>query len=742
MPTKRQNPFLLSANEYKRDLNVIKHYVKDAALYIHQRSGKPLSECETYVKKQIGSTGAYPIKDPQLQVLTRNPEGDRDKQSLTLSQFLFDIADRKRILSPALVVYHNAEVLPSLAAEFIEQNIKRRSQSKKEEAKAKEEGNKALEEFKKNEQKSFKISNNSLSGAQASAATILYNKTAHTSLTSTCRTATSYGNANNEKFLYGNRHYWSPETVKGNLVSILRSTDEALVAHTLEKYRLRAPTVDETCAMIEYSTNLYWKNTEQLNRIRQFVETLTDVQRASFVYTGDLYHLAQYNPKFVRELLDRLSQQALEPISDPEVYLAQLDPDLIAFVSLLCADKLSGTSIEKLKTTDPLKYALVGATAKAILFTLEDYKHLIQTFWRANTVPPSVGNIRSSLRRGVITSDTDSTIFTVQSWTEWFVGRLDFSEKSQAVSYAVVYLATQTIAHVLAMVSAGMGVAEKHIFTLTMKNEFAFPVFALTSMAKHYFAYISAREGKVYSEYETEIKGVYLKDSNAPAHIMTEFHNTLRWCMDQVVSGEGISLSTLLPKIAAMEKDIETSIRKGDTFYLNGVQIKDPTAYKNPASSPHVYYELWQAVFAPTYGAAPEPPYAAVKVSVNLNNQTKLKEWLATFKDPALVVRMEQWLQQKQKTSLTTFLLPRSIVEVSGIPEEIINAMNIRKIIYGTVKPFYILLDALGLCYINKNLTRLVSDVPIQSLLSTSLESNIGTGIEIGGVSGEALESD
>ena len=208
-----------------------------------------------------------------------------------------------------------------------------------------------------------------------------------------------------------------------------------------------------------------------------------------------------------------------------------MDADLNAFVGLLCAEELSGKSIKAIKKEGGRDYQIVGATAKHILEVLDEYQHLIKAFWRINTLPSSIAHIRSSIRRGVITSDTDSTIFTVQYWTEWYVGQIDFSEKSNAIAYAVVYLATQTIAHILAMVSAGMGVRPDMIHDLSMKNEFAFPVFVLTSMAKHYFAYISAQEGNVFTELDTEVKGVYLKDSNCPPHVMEEFNKTLLWMM-------------------------------------------------------------------------------------------------------------------------------------------------------------------------------------------------------------------
>lgn len=710
-----ENHFTLAPNEYGRDLNVLKHYVNDAALYLQKRTGKPYQTCVDYVIKKTGREGDMGITDPDTLVLAKETDGQREERVIPFSEYLKDVEVNNRIISPTMAVYHNADDKKSLLSEFISQNIARRSQSKKEKFAAKQAGNKELEEFKENEQKSFKINNNGLSGAQASTGTMLYNESAHSSLTSTCRTATSYGNANNEKFLFGNRHYWHPEIVKANILSVVRSSNYDLIEKAMENHGIRHPTVEETMSSIVYSTHMYWsKDTwqedENLIVIRKLVESLTPIERSAFVYTGDFYHLREFNKDAVYNFLDRLSTKASEPIDNPDEYIGAMDDDLKAFVSLLCYKEIGGSTIKDLKEKDAHGYAIVGATAKAIIDCLDDYQFLIKGFWRANTMPASISHIRDSVRRGVITSDTDSTIFTVQDWTSWFVGQVDFSEKSNAISYAVVYLATQTIAHILAMVSGGMGVEEEMIHDLSMKNEFAFPVFTLTSMAKHYFAYISACEGNVYSEYDVETKGVGLKDSNCPPHVMDEFNTTLRWTMDRVIDGTGVNITELLNKVATLEHGVMESVKRGESLYLTGAQVKNQNSYKNPESSPYVHYQMWEEVFAPKYGHAPEPPYSAVKVSIDIKNPTALNEWLDNIEDQELAQRMRDHLRRKKKKMITSLLLPRPLIALTGLPPEIVQAINLRKLVFSTVRPFYFLLESLGFYMVNDNITRLVSD--------------------------------
>jgi len=705
-----QNHFVRPPEEYSRDLNVMKHYVEDAAYYLHKRTGKPLEQCKAFVGRETNTGGSMAIVDPDTLCLTRPNFDAKYKEVIPFTDYLKDIIDNDRIIAPTLTVYTNQSQKTSLLSEFIAINIAKRKKSKAEKFAAQQAGDAFLTAYKDNEQQSFKVSNNSLSGAHASQGTILHNKSSHSSLTSTCRTATSYGNGNNEKFLMGNRHYWSSEITKSNIISIIRHVDYTAIEASMQAYGIRHPTVEETMAVINYSTALYWTNQGDTDSIELLIRGLTDLERSAFVYVGDLYHLAMYNPEVVRKFLTTLSAKATVPVSNPDDYLGILDDDLGAFVNLLCSDELRGTGLRALKKDNYEAYCIVGATAKIITESLFHYKDLVIAFWRTDSIPASVANIRSSVRRAVVTSDTDSTIFTTQYWTKWFVGKLDFSETSNNISYAITYLSTQTIIHILATVSTGFGVHKDHLHTLAMKNEFAFPTFSLTTMAKHYYAYISAQEGNVRKELEMEVKGVQLKDSNVPKHIMAEFNNTLEFVMGTAMNGEQLSIVELKNKIADIEMDIQNSVIQGSSEYLKNGQIKEKAAYQKPMSSAYAQYLMWNEVFGPKYGETPPPPYATIKVSVDFSSKTKLNAWLDSLDDQELADRFKKYMSDYNKISVSNFLLPKLYVQSNGIPKEILTGMDMRKLIYTTVKPYYLLLESLGIYMINKDLTRLVSD--------------------------------
>src|SRR5690606_29503284 len=128
------------------------------------------------------------------------------------------------------------------------------------------------------------------------------------------------------------------------------------------------------------------------------------------------------------------------------------------------------------------------------------YKTLIKALWVTDNMPQSIAVFPSIIRRVAVISDTDSTIFTVESWVTWFTNSWEDTPKANAVAAAVVYISSQSVIHLLAMMSANLGIETKNIHKLQMKNEYMFPVFVTTSRAKHYFAYQSAKEGNVYAE--------------------------------------------------------------------------------------------------------------------------------------------------------------------------------------------------------------------------------------------------
>ena len=119
---------------------------------------------------------------------------------------------------------------------------------------------------------------------------------------------------------------------------------------------------------------------------------------------------------------------------------------------------------------------------------------------------------------------------------------------------------------------------------------------------------------------------------------------------------------------------------------------------------------FWNKYFGDKYGPAQTPPYRAIKVGVNLANKTAVANWLASIEDPTIRAGLTEWVQANNKSNVTIFRLPKGNVAEHGIPKEILSVMDVRGIIKEVTKPLYLVLESLGLYFINKKGTRIVLD--------------------------------
>lgn len=703
--------FTKEPGEYGRDLDMVKHYVNDAAFYLSKKTGRSIEECAAVVKREIGPGGKFEMKDPRVMYLAKETEGNREMYFSTMSEYLRVVAERNCIMAATMAVYFNPNEKRSMLADYILGNLKKRKDVKKKMFECDMAGDKEGESFYNILQTTYKVKNNSLSGAHASASTPLYNKSSHSTLTSLCRSASGTANASNERFLSGNRHYYTLDITLANIVSIVNNTDMALVSAAVNEFNLHCPTPTEVCALIKRSTDFYWRSPDKFKKVEELVATLTDLERAAFAYMGDFWHLKEFNPEFMRAMIKDLIYKEPVEVEDPKAVIKELDADQFALVGLYCGKILNGSTIGDVMKEGGERLRLIGGIARRVMDAIARYRSIYAAFMVTDNVPASLADFPTSVRRTAIVSDTDSTIFTVQDWTEWYRGQIDFSEESTDIATIIVYFGSQLVKHYLAVVSGNMGIVREKIHTVSMKNEYMFPVFALTPRAKHYYACMSAREGNVFLEHKLEVKGVTLKNSKVPDDIMSGANQLIVDIMDTIKRGEQIDLQQILKDVADKERMIRDSILSGEVRFLTTAQVKAPEFYTKPESSPYAHYLLWQDVFADKYGQSDPPPFFAIKASLRTDNKTKFKEWMDSLEDRALADRLAAWAERNGKDKMTTIMLPASIVGSSGVPIEIAQAIDIRKITYNTMEAYYLILESLGY-YINvdDSISNLVSD--------------------------------
>lgn len=710
------NPFVLDSSDYKRDINIVKHYVEQQAAFLSVSSGKDIQTCTEFVKKVLRKGGQFEFKDPKVKYLERNEVGDRVEREGTVWGYISESVKNREIIAPTLTTYLHPDEKPSLLSSFLEENVAMRNRAKKAMFEAEVNGDMETYDMKKTEQKNNKLSNNSVSGMHCSPANPIYNETGHSTLTSNCRSTSGYGNANNEKYLAGNRHYYNHHVVLNNIASTITNCDLELIDGVIAKYNLKYPTVEDTLECIKYSTNLYWWEKHYFSKIEDIVSKLTPTQRAAFVYIGDFYHLKKFNETFVRDLLTGVIQKVRGRFNgDPVKFVKSSDEIYVNMAHQICIDEVKGfgKKYHELKEDDVHTVAL---TVKNIQDTFVTYADLIKAFWVTTNMPASVAYFPSSVRRAALTSDTDSTIFTVQDWILWYRGFYTMDAGAIALIGALTALASLTIIHVLALMSANFGIVEKHIHRIEMKNEYRFDVFVPTQLGKHYYANMGCQEGNVFEKHKMEIKGVYLKSSNLPASINKRAQEMMKRITDEVMTISDtnptpIEVKKYIGEVADIERMIISSIKKGETEFLKASSIKDAQSYsKEGNDSPYRHHVFWNEVFGQKYGVVPEPPYSTIKVSSIIENQTDLNNWLATMQDPEIKAKLENWIARTGKSTFGTFNLPSQVLRNTGIPIEISSIINYKKIIIDLCSIFYLILETLGVYLYDDKVARLASE--------------------------------
>lgn len=726
-----KEPFIRDAADYKRDLNVTDNYFKTMAVYKGILANQSFADAEQELRSRIKP------EDRGLKVLSREASPDREIKNASFLNYLERTERTGRIIGPNFINYSNPEKQMGFLPAFIDQGLTRRKTVKKQGQKAEMEGDMETALYCSQLQAMIKILNNSVSGAHASPHNPIYNNSAHTTLTSVCRCATSYSNALVERLLGGNRHYLSHKAALEDLAACIRLVDKASVDLCIATYNLTPPTADYAYNYIMKSCKRYWLSEKGEKLIREFIFKMDYWHLCAICWVSDFKSMRETNDGFMRRFIGGLINKPETGISseEAEAFAKNANPDLVAMIGLVMSEELDGRTVNDMRKASEASYQLYGAAIKQVESSIADFQLYIDTFLKTDWMPGQIHSIATSLRDVAIVSDTDSTIFTTEDWVIWFIGNNDFGRIGMSLAGALAYLDSQVLKHILALLSTHLGVRKDMLFRLAMKSEFYQPVMGVTNMSKHYFSYIRACEGNVYKKPKFDTKGVNLKNSRLPTEVTESLNNYIKWVMDTTMTDRKISLPEALEEPVRMAKKIKESLENGSTDYLMAMQVKGKKAYKRPLKSNYASYELWNAVFADKYGQADPPPYSAVKVPVKLDKPAAFKLWLKTL-EPDMATRFEKYLEDtiscdcgeivvlgdycsecETKAStrkyFTNFLVPTSRLVNGKIPNNIHSVLDIEKVESEITNGYYIVLEVLGIYARNNANSKLLSDITL-----------------------------
>lgn len=685
-------PFL--SETYESDRNLLKHAISQMSLVVSRVRNEPEEEVhKNLVAYFKGNKEAF--KSLRAKVIVKDKNEDRELKIIPLSAVFKHVESNNYHFSPSMVAYTNSEKEECVNSIGTRLFIDNRSYYKGLMQKARDAGDNENRDKYKEIQNAFKIFNNAQSGAMSSEGTPINNKTGHTSLTSTCRCLTSTANLINEQFIAGNRFYNTPENTLQSIVARLKVTDLKALQDVMDKYKLHYATVDDVMNQIEYCSRRYWESDRHTKIIRDFIENTTPLERSSILYTLDLVSLFKYNKEMVSTFFDRWTEIRLpEEGKTEEDYLKPDNGDKY----VLCVSKL------------PRKPSKVEINALNTLHmeVETEYKDFINIFFHSIIPPSGLFDVTSSIRDCVLTSDTDSSIYTVDEMIDAYTHDRPRGIKLNGV---LTYFIRMISVDQHQQLSANLNVSKRNLRMLGMKNEYYFGAYVTTLMSKHYYASQVMVEGVLNEEPEMEIKGVHLKSSKIASNIKDFAQKLMMDTLTAIEHKQKLNAPETLKEIGDLERTIISDIQKGDWKWLSKQGVKSAAAYTKPMGSAYFYHELWENVFGEKYGPAPELPYIGVKMSVDLGNKTKMKEYIASIKDTELAARLEKFLESTGRTDLGNLVVPMERVQyLSDIPEEIKQCIDYRTVIKQNLKCVYEVLNSTGLYFMNDSITRLVSD--------------------------------
>lgn len=685
-------PFL--AEDYNSDRNILKHSIDQMATMISRT--KKL-DYDTVRGNLVDYFKAHKdkYKSRRAKVILKNKQGDREMKIIPLAGVFKYVQQNNYHFSPSMVAYTNSDEEECINSIGTRSFIDNRKYYKDLRQQAKADGDKDLYGKYHELQNAFKIFNNAQSGAMSSEGTPINNKTGHTSLTSTCRCLTSTANLINEQFIAGNRFYNKPENTLQALSARIQVTDLKALQDVMEKYKLHYPTTADVMERVEYCSSRYWSSAKHMEIIREFVDSLLPLERASILYTLDLVSLFNHNKEVVSKFFDEYIH-----IAEPEEGKTEADYTKPSNGDkyVLCISKL-------LRTPSKVELNCLNEYQDSIE---EKYSDFMRVFFRSPIPPSGLFDVVSAVRDCVLTSDTDSSIYTVDEMIEAYT---DDRNKGIRLNAVLTYFIRMISVDQHQQLSANLNVSKRNLKMLGMKNEYYFGAYVTTLMSKHYYASQQMVEGVMNKEPEMEIKGVHLKSSKIAAPIKAFAQKLMEDTLDAIENKKKLNAAETLKEIADLERMIASDINGGDYTWLSRQTVKTKAAYSNPGSSVYFFHEMWENVFAEKYGPAPELPYVGIKFSVGLGSKSKVKDYVAQIADKDLAKRFEDYMTSTGRTDLGNIVLPMERLQfLQDIPQEVKQAIDMRTVIKQNLKSVYEVLNSTGLYFMNDSITRLVSD--------------------------------
>lgn len=690
------NIFKRSLDKYEKALEPANDYIKQVATLVTKTCNISYDNAVKHVKDILKTKQ---ITNPIVKFKHKQENGDTIEETLSLTNYIKDAVKNNEIIVPSFTTYYHPSVKESLHANFLNINVKLRKSDKQNSHKYKQLGDKVKALYYETMQKVRKVANNSLSGAYASKSTILNNPSAHYTLTSMTRCVASVGNAITESLVAGNKHFRSPDIMINYISSIITDIDMNKVERVVNRFNLYTPTAEEVLETMLVSSDLYWKDLEFENKLLDILKCLNKFELTAVCYVNDLFHMKRFNQNFVKRMIGELAEKKVIGSVNALREIEIAPEGVVILAHHILSVELKGKNIDykELKESDPDLLYTIGSVVRNIMVVLERYKSLFEVFFVTNIMPIGIAYIKDIQREVIVLSDTDSTCGSYDHWVEWYFGEDKFTPEAIALSASVMTINTQIMDHYLKILSKNMNIENKNIELLKMKNEYFWTVFTAANVSKHYYADTLIKEGNVYKSPELELKGVHFIASSASQDLVARTLNMIKDINATASSGEKLSLTKYVNEVADMERVLIKAIKDGGVGIFKREKIKQASSYKlGPDKSPYLYHLLWEEVFSEKYGISGDPEYMAIKIPTNINSKKDMADYINNIQDKDIANKLSNFMTKYGKEAIKTFRAPSAVIGNSGIPDELLSAVDIKRIIFDNLNMAYLTLETIG----------------------------------------------
>lgn len=655
--------------------------------------------------------------------------------------------NRGNIMTPSGGVYCSHEKKTGTIIAMIAEFMARRKAEKKAMLKCKAAGDKTGQLSHYYAQTLIKIFINALPGNFGSKYSIFYDKGNYNAITSCGRALIAYAYSEIEAMLGGNFMWLTIDDLRSHIISQLYvGIDEAKVEAAMAKYGLKRATKEDLFQFYKKELMIYNRYTDYmhknddrtvhansrdhmlynyLDKIRKSTDTieyarynghtggdmakiaeliwkLTDSQVQYFYYFENLRHLIMGNDTIFRKFFNDMFNYDLIPMDDtvsPDD-LFKIDGALVIMINVAFHkyldpgnSKIQVYDLPKQRPDLAKRFVNIAKYIDEKLKTMDD---LFSTFIYTPICRPNDENQFLLYRNTTVVSDTDSVIFTVKDWVEWYTGSVySINDEAYQIAMIMIYWITKAVDHSMRLFSEAQGARSQYLKTVAMKNEFLYPVMIQADVKKHYAGVISTQEGVILPKPDIDIKGGQLRGSKIPKIALKFAEDFITNDILEPLYKEGrVDAHKLVDKVRAFEQRIYDDLQNGSTEWYASLSIKTPDKYANPMSSAWYYYHAWEEIFAFKYGDIMIPTKTP---AVPLCKPTEVYwDWLKK-QDERIWRTWNAFLNRRNKDgSLYRWPSYIAVNPLGGkVPPELIPLIEVKDIISATVKPCHLILRQL-----------------------------------------------